>query len=298
MRFRQSEISSFQRCRRKHHFRYNKNVVPVSIGPRRPASGKRDAGSAAHKGIEVINNGGTLTLARNEVTLYVNELRMIRQPEGHVLPPLTKEGDKEWWEIDRLARAMTENYVEWLAEGNDIGIDIEYVEEEWECLIPGTDFILYGMIDLAFFDPLVRGYVIRDNKSVAAFNQTPEDVDFQLRTYAWAFWRLTGHLPKRAEHLMMKRVLGTGKATPPFFERYPIQVTKRILESHEAQLIERCREIAMARRRTADHPTLWPNPTKDCSWDCDYRALCPMVDDGSDWEDVLEYDFVAISDDE
>jgi hypothetical protein len=32
---------------------------------------------------------------------------------------------------------------------------------------------------------------------------------------------------------------------------------------------------------------LYPNETKDCSWDCDFKDSCLMLDDGSDWEAEL-----------
>lgn len=32
---------------------------------------------------------------------------------------------------------------------------------------------------------------------------------------------------------------------------------------------------------------LYPNPNKDCSWDCNFLDACVMMDDGSDWEHVL-----------
>lgn len=32
---------------------------------------------------------------------------------------------------------------------------------------------------------------------------------------------------------------------------------------------------------------LYPNPTRDCSWDCDLKDVCLMMDDGSDWQEVL-----------
>ena len=37
----------------------------------------------------------------------------------------------------------------------------------------------------------------------------------------------------------------------------------------------------------------YPNPTKDCSWDCDFRALCIMMDAGFDYSTVLESKFVV-----
>lgn len=293
MRQRQSEIAIAQLCRRAHHFEYTLGVVPVAVGPRRPLSGQRDAGSAAHKGVEVINKGGYLDEALDAVTEYVNMLRAIRQPEGWVPPPLTKEDDKEWWEIDRLGRAMTTNYVDWLGEGNDVGVKVLAVEHEWEQQVPGTGHSIYGMIDVALYDDLLPGDVIRDNKSVADFSKPPQAVDFQLRTYAWAWWRETGVVPRRAEHLMMKRVLGTGNAKRPFFEPYSIPINAHILRAHQAQLVERVQEVAEFRILRADNPRLWPNPTKDCSWRCDYQVVCPMVDNGMDWEDVLEQEFAT-----
>ena len=33
---------------------------------------------------------------------------------------------------------------------------------------------------------------------------------------------------------------------------------------------------------------LYPNPTKDCSWDCRFNTACVSLDDGSDWEHELK----------
>lgn len=33
---------------------------------------------------------------------------------------------------------------------------------------------------------------------------------------------------------------------------------------------------------------IYPNPTRDCSWDCDFRTACLSMDDGSDWEYEIE----------
>jgi hypothetical protein len=36
-----------------------------------------------------------------------------------------------------------------------------------------------------------------------------------------------------------------------------------------------------------DNLPLYPNPTRDCGWDCDFRGACVAMDDGSDWEGIL-----------
>jgi RecB family exonuclease len=37
-----------------------------------------------------------------------------------------------------------------------------------------------------------------------------------------------------------------------------------------------------------DSLELYPNPTRDCSWDCDFRGPCVAMDDGSDWQSMLD----------
>jgi len=36
---------------------------------------------------------------------------------------------------------------------------------------------------------------------------------------------------------------------------------------------------------------LYPNPTRDCTWDCPYRTVCLAICDGSDWEFLLQQEF-------
>lgn len=37
---------------------------------------------------------------------------------------------------------------------------------------------------------------------------------------------------------------------------------------------------------------MYPNPTRDCSWDCSFKAPCLMMDDGSDYKEYLKDGFV------
>jgi RecB family exonuclease len=54
--------------------------------------------------------------------------------------------------------------------------------------------------------------------------------------------------------------------------------------AHE-QIVAELREMALR-----DLP-LYPNPTKDCVWDCQFRAPCIALDDGSDWEYLIEENY-------
>lgn len=37
---------------------------------------------------------------------------------------------------------------------------------------------------------------------------------------------------------------------------------------------------------------LYPNPTKDCSWDCSVKDLCLMIDSDDDWESYIRQEFI------
>lgn len=36
---------------------------------------------------------------------------------------------------------------------------------------------------------------------------------------------------------------------------------------------------------------IYPNPTRDCAWDCPFRTVCIAMDEGADWEYTLETDY-------
>lgn len=48
------------------------------------------------------------------------------------------------------------------------------------------------------------------------------------------------------------------------------------------------------------NPTLplYPNPTRDCIWDCNFRSVCLAMDDGSDWGHILKTEYTDQEEDE
>ena len=41
---------------------------------------------------------------------------------------------------------------------------------------------------------------------------------------------------------------------------------------------------------------LYPNPTRDCSWDCPFRSPCLAMDDGADWEQMIADGYIQKGD--
>lgn len=71
-----------------------------------------------------------------------------------------------------------------------------------------------------------------------------------------------------------------------FIERTLVRRSNVHLENIYAQLIEEARDMINPDQ------SLYPNPTKDCSWDCPFKSPCIAKDDGSDYRYMLENMFV------
>jgi len=231
------------------------------------------------------------------VTAYIETTRRIGLPEGEEPPPLTKQDDPLWWESWRMASVMLDGYVDWLQDtGHEAGMATEQVEWKWEFPLPeaGDGVSVYGQVDLLMRDSLRGdGLILDDVKSVADFSVCPTPVDFQLRTYALAVRETMGETPVSIGHRRARRVLRTSKAKPPFYDRYPIPVNDQILDAHKGHLATRVVDIIWAKQYATEpeHEALYPNPTKDCSWDCDFKDICSMVDEGDDWQHIVARDY-------
>lgn len=300
MRLRQSALNTYKSCRRQYTFQYEMNLRPMYNGRRMPATGQRDAGSAAHAGAEVLHKGGTVEEARQAVTNYIEITRMFGADPEAQIPALPD--DKEWYKMERLGHRMVEGYAEWRIP-LDVGRTLLAVEEDWEFELP-NGHVLFGKIDLAGHDPLIRGVMIEDLKTVNAIPSV-HPANFQARTYSWAWWRITGEVPYGFRHRYMRRVLREGnRAKPPFYDvSEPLPMTEELLINHEKQLIVITNEIASTGGPSCkvpayQSPDRYPNPTTECDWRCDFKGLCGTVDHGNDVEHVLDQHYVVSADDE
>lgn len=318
---RTSEKTAFTRCRRKWHLGSVQGWYRApSLGRRMPLSGKRDMGTVVHAGL--LNEGGwygteldmslddrawweeemgltlddpvhSMVWAANKT---LQELRNLGAEEhGEEIPPLTKEEDKEWWDVWRYAKTMLEGYAEWVTdEGTDVGIKVLGTEIE---MTYGDD---QGHLDMAVEDELLQAVVIEDFKTVDSLTKTPEDTDFQLWDYAYLYWKTTGTLPGYVSHRMIRKNLRTkGEAGGPYFGRHLIKVTPAKMAKFEAERDWRIQEMDALRRLPTEHPAIYPNPmTGTCSWDCDFRDVCPTISAGRDWVYTLEQTMTRSTDSE
>lgn len=55
---------------------------------------------------------------------------------------------------------------------------------------------------------------------------------------------------------------------------------------------ERNKLVLIAKDMLNKKLPMYPNPTRDCSWDCPFRVPCIAMDDGSDYEEILRSNYM------
>ena len=94
---------------------------------------------------------------------------------------------------------------------------------------------------------------------------------------------------------LLKKVKRTARATPPFYEDITIRHNKYALRSFWEQLQGVLHDMVTTRNAllTGGDPMAlaYPNPTRDCTWQCPFINVCPMFDDGSDVESAINDHF-------
>lgn len=87
-------------------------------------------------------------------------------------------------------------------------------------------------------------------------------------------------------------VLGEVSKTqpPPYFERIPVFRTKSQRKKMLRRILDEGLHIESARE---DRPLLpiIKNPTKDCSWDCEFFRMCQLEEADADWESYRDVQF-------
>lgn len=222
----------------------------------------------------------------NQLVKWENELEIVRTDD--------------WNDVIKLAKIMVEGYIDWVEEtGEDAGMQFEAVEERIEKFVGtffGYDVYVTGAIDFRGYNDLDVKYLY-DTKTVDRFEENPVfQIDDQLQTYDW----LTDHQYDVAVHNRMRRVKRTAAARPPFYERKEVVFTRTQRANFERQLRGTVRQMVQAyielEQNQETDPGIHlevvePNPTRDCSWDCPFVAVCPMMNLGEDYEGMIEFTY-------
>lgn len=284
IRISNSEIQTFQACRRKWWLGYYKGFKSRE----QKHTGPLALGSRVHRALELWYNDQSTPLVT-----YWNDLirhdRTLMEAAFRDTTDFDNEAD--------LGRIMLEGYVEWL-DNEGVDSDYEIISNEEKLVAP----LMNGRVELmGKIDQRVRRRVdgvrlVRDFKTAANFTDLTKmaSMNEQFLTY------MTLEAMQRDEEnrvdggliTMIKKVKRTASARPPFYDQVEVRFNVFALRNFWAKLHGRLTDMMNVRDALdagADHHVVaYPRPTRDCTWACEFSTICPMFDDGSAVDQALD----------
>jgi hypothetical protein len=294
-----SEMAEWRRCRRKwylsHYRRLRKKTDDEPGSATWIGNLVHDALAAYYDPVEPVDPVGYAEAAL-EVAIAEH-------------PSIEDAARKEF----EMVRIMLEGYIEWLAEsGADAGLRVLGSEQtvRVEMKLAGEPV---GVTLLAKLDaPIERE---SDGFRSALEHKTTDSLTAPIEGYRINTQFLTEHLARFLHAMeqgmspeeayndcpgitvnLIRKSKRTARAKPPFYAREEVTHNIHELRNHWHHVVTIAREIASAEARLdagEDHRTVVPsNPIpRDCSWSCPFFRLCPMMNDGSDYEGYIEAAF-------
>ena len=266
-----SEIQTYKLCKRKWYLQYVRKLQAPE-----KATGALGLGSAVHEALgEYYAPAGTPLMASKKLEeIYTVKL--------DAFPFKTDEIQKEY----RMAATMVEGYFQWVEEE---GIDQNLIileseaEIESELVLPsGLHAVVLGKRDLIGQDVHERKFFL-DFKTCQSLGDSLLDINEQLLTYA-LLHKLNNEndMPQYAIWRMLRKVLRSERAKPPFYATEQIELSNKVLDNFYVRLIGTLEDMALTKAKIAsgmDHRfACYPTASSRCSWGCEFRIVCPMLD--------------------
>lgn len=304
-----SEVQTFKECRRKWWLAWHRGLRKLDDSP----TGALRTGTRVHKALEVLyvpegeEPGSPLVelarIANEDWKTYEAGCRESGlEPDADV----TKEFNKA---VD-LERAMVEGYLEWLEEtGVDAEIIVVAPEQELSVSAesvfgpgvfdPGVELI--GKLDVRVKRVSDGKRLLMDHKTAASLTDGIRELRQNQQMLFYHILELQQLVDSDDERCvgalynMLKKVKRTARATPPFYRREFIPHNDDELHAFKMQLRGVISDMLFVEQQlnfiSPDDYTqmlVYPTPTKDCKWKCEFYQLCPMFDDGSRAEDMVK----------
>lgn len=285
-----SEIQTWKDCRRRWWLTYYRELG-IKRSEDKPV-GARQLGTRIHIALcELYEKGRNPLDVINEV--YAEDEKLFAEFPDKITD-MRKEQD--------LAKAMLEGYIEWVAEeAADDGIELVAAETVIEVPSGVKGVTLRGKLDQRVVRKVDGARLFLDHKTVGdlttpvrllpldeqmKFYHLLEKLDSMYKTGGDPQWRTDGGL-----YNMLRKVKRTATAKPPFYGRAEVHHNEAILRNTWIRVHKILEELVITRQALddgADHQYMCPpRPSKDCTWKCDFFAVCPMFDDGSNIDGLL-----------
>lgn len=284
-----SELQTFKRCKRKWYLAFYRKVGLKE----RAAYGAASLGTRVH---------AALAGWYRPVGEQLNPYELLNAGLQYDLQQYPDQ-QHEIMQEGELARVMIEGYFQWLAEtGADSQLEIigeEQVVQVDITLPDGRVVSIRGRLD-------VRARRITDGVTLFLDHKTVGNLAEPVRTLHMDEQMLMYHLLEYLSLLgnpeaprtdgglygMLRKVKRTASAKPPFYERVEVRHNPSELANFYARVVGTITDILDVQGKLdAGHSHMvvaYPRPAKDCTWSCEFFPVCPMFDDGSNAEGMLE----------
>lgn len=285
-----SEIQTYKDCPRKWVFGYYLALKPKEktyVGP-------LTLGIRIHNALEAY-----YTTGENPCDVYERLQRVDNALFKESKDALDETKVKKFNSEAELGRVMLEGYLEWLEEEN-ADADIEVIGAEKKLSIQLTTdprVEIMGKTDLKVKRRSSGRHAILDHKSAQSFNSYYETAHMSEQLMLYVLLEKLDEVNGDPEvdggiYNLLKKVKRSGTAKPPFYERMDVRFNNTTLQNFWIRTMGTVRDIMELRDRLdagEDHKYYaYPRPSNDCTWKCPFFKACPMVDDGSNIEAMLE----------
>lgn len=278
IRISNSEIQTFKDCRRRWWLTYYRRLKPKV----QDFTGALALGSRIHEALDRhYSTGQDLLEAHSE--LVKEDLKKLTD-EYRDTSKLETEAE--------LGHIMLEGYLEWVEqEGIDAELEMISTEEILERPMMDGKVVLQGKIDMRVRRKIDGARMIRDFKTVggsfADFGSMAH-MNEQVKTYMLLDEVQSaedGNRTDGAIFTMLRKVKRGAYAKPPFYDQIEVRhnrfTLRAFLEQLEGTLADMLRVRDALDEGGSHYANVYPTPSKDCKWKCQFFAICPLFDDGS-----------------
>jgi len=298
-----SELSTFKACRRKWYlgsYRELRQKREDEIGP-------LGLGTRVHIGLARYYDPSDpfsteAALEAYDRSVEESRARMTKIDDETGESVFTGDPD-EFQKEAELGRIMLQGYFEWVEEeGADIDWEVVAAESKVRVPLEGIRTDSYDGIDLVGkLDLRIRrrsdgARFFVDHKTTGSLNDIPKwaHIAEQFKHYALLEMLELGNEARTDGGIynMLRKVKRTSRSNPPFYGRWEVRHNIHELRSYWLRTIRVVEEILTTEIELDEggdpNYVCPPTPGGDCTWKCDFFAVCGMMDDGSDAEGFIE----------
>ena len=283
VRLSNSEIQIFKDCRRRWWLTYYRRLKPKY----QDMTGALALGSRIHQALDDhYSKGIPLLKAHSDLVEIDKQLLLV---DFRDVSNLETEAE--------LGRVMLEGYEQWVEE-NGIDAELEIISTEETIIAPlfGGEVELQGKLDMRVRRKLDGVRMFRDFKTVggslAEFSNMAH-MNEQVMTYMLLEATKVDEKERSDGGIftLLKKVRRTAAAKPPFYDQIEIRHNVFTLRSFWNRIHGTITDLMKSRKALdagENHQfVVYPRPSRDCKWKCQFFAICPMFDDGSAAEQAI-----------